>query len=92
MATGGKAGQNGRGKLKVTELSADCLRVGLAPTGGWRATLSVNIEIEGPDGQRYRGAGSRLHVRVYPIKPAKGEAASSNGHRSGGKRKVGAAR
>ena len=55
------------GKIAVEHLSAECLKVGLIPTGGWRATLAVNIMLKGPDGQRYRGGGSRLHVRVYPV-------------------------
>lgn len=96
MPKNGQVVGGGRGKMKVVELSADCLNVGLAPTGGWRATLAVNIQIEGPDGQRFRGAGSRLHVRVYPIRPTKDEApaprAKKKAKASGAKRQAAAKR
>jgi hypothetical protein len=101
MARNGTVGRGGRGKIDVVELSAKCLNVALAPTGGWRATLAINIQLEGPDGQRYRGAGSRLHVRVYPVRPAGGDkahAAATNGKavrktaKVGSKRKAAAKR
>jgi hypothetical protein len=80
MAKNGTIGRRGRGKIEVAELTATCSNVALAPTGGWRATLAVNIQLVGPDGQRYRGAGSRLHVRVYPIRQEAGEKAGPGGN------------
>ena len=55
-------------EVKVLKLSATCAGVGLDPAGGSRATLAVHIELEGPDGQRYRGVGTQLRLRVYPVR------------------------
>jgi hypothetical protein len=82
MSRNGSTSRGRRGKVQVIELSADCLNVGLAPAGGWRATLAINIQLQGPDGVKYRGAGSRLHVRVYPVRPegnGKSAAPGANG-------------
>ncbi|SRR5690606_18101513 len=84
-----KNGRGRGGKIEVEHLSAECHKVGLIPTGGWRATLAMNIILKGPDGQRYRGGGSRLHVRVYPVlEPSAGRRKPDEGE--GAKKKAGA--
>lgn len=84
-----KNGRGRGGKIEVEHLSAECRKVGLVPTGGWRATLAMNIILKGPDGQRYRGGGARLHVRVYPVlEPSPGRRKPGEG--TGAKKKAGA--
>ena len=54
-------------KIRVAELEAECLKVAASPANGHRATVAVKVQVVGPDGVRYRGGGTRLHLEVEPV-------------------------
>ena len=56
-----------RGRPAVVALEGRGVRVSRRSTGGFYASVALNLELELPGGQRFRGRCDRVMVRVYPL-------------------------
>lgn len=75
------------GRPTVLLLEGKCTKVKRRVEQGYCATLSLNLEIELPNGQRFRGGGDRMAVRVYPL-PMPSAGRPRNKKKIGARKKV----